>query len=81
MSDPSAAPWTTNHTLHLIAQTQSRPTPAADAQGDHWMEHRPTGLAIAVCNCGYTTGWIPKDQLPSLGQLIARHSPPTTTQP
>lgn len=72
---PDTGEWTTEHMLHLFNQIESRPA-AADHKGRRWMERRTTGLALAVCNCGYNTGWIPRDQMPSAGELLRRHGIP-----
>ncbi|MET9876565.1 hypothetical protein ABZZ36_18350 [Actinacidiphila glaucinigra] len=67
--------WTTDHKVTLLAQVESRPA-AADSQGQRWMERRHTGLVLAACNCGWTTGWVPKDQMPSTAELLGRHGVP-----
>lgn len=72
----TAEPWAAEHRLQVVAQTEARPTGAADSQGRHWLERRATGLAIAVCNCGWTTGWVPADELPSMPALLGRHGAP-----
>ncbi|WP_340382294.1 hypothetical protein U5640_36310 [Streptomyces sp. SS7] len=73
--------WATDHMLHLFNQIERRPTPAADDEGRHWMEARKTGLAIAVCNCGYSSGWIPRSTLPGRMRLLADHGTPVRTEP
>lgn len=72
--------WATDHTLHLFNQIERRPTPAADSQGQHWTEARKTGLVIAVCNCGYSSGWIPRSKLPGRLTLLAQHGTPLHTE-
>jgi hypothetical protein len=67
--------WATEHRLQVMAQTEARPA-SADSEGRHWLERRATGLAIALCNCGWTTGWVMADQLPTLPALIGRHGVP-----
>ena len=78
MSTPettAANTWATEHRLTVLAQTEGRPS-AADSHGQRWLERRATGLVLAACNCGYTTGWITKQTLPSSAWLIARHGVP-----
>lgn len=65
-------PWTLDHRLHVFNQIESRPG-QPNEKGEQWMERRLTGLVLAVCNCGFNTGWIPRDQLPSSGELLGRH--------
>ncbi|MFJ5059037.1 hypothetical protein ACIP96_06410 [Streptomyces nigra] len=65
--------WATPHALHVAQQIQSRLGPA-DEEGQRWMEHRRTGLVNASCNCGYSTGWIPREQLPATDELYRQHS-------
>lgn len=60
---PDTQPWTIDHRVTLFQQTKSRPGPV-DGNGDQWVEREATGLMLAVCNCGYTTGWIPKADMP-----------------
>ena len=64
----TSQPWTMDHDLSLLAQTQSRPG------DDGWMERRPTGKVRAVCACGYDTGLVERSELPSYEQLEAQHS-------
>ncbi|MFJ6645780.1 hypothetical protein ACIQPS_08975 [Streptomyces sp. NPDC091290] len=61
-------PWTQPHELHLFAQTVHRP-----AEDSDWREAQRTGLVHLLCNCGYSTGWIPRGQMPSLDELSAEH--------
>lgn len=75
MTAPGA--WATEHRLTLLKQIAGRPS-AADSEGQRWMEHRHTGLVLAACNCGYTTGWIPTEELPSEAWLLSHYGIPTT---
>lgn len=56
------APWTLDHDLHLFAQTESRPG-LLDAEGNEWMDCRPTGKVMVLCRCGYTSGPIDRTEL------------------
>ncbi|MDX3016743.1 hypothetical protein [Streptomyces acidiscabies] len=64
-------PWTTTHELHIFKQALRRPSD--DAQ---WWETQSSGLVHLLCNCGYSTGWIPQDQMPSREQLLNDHGTP-----
>lgn len=70
----TAQPWATQHQLHVYGQTESRPNPTTG-----WWERRATGLVHLLCNCGYTTGWIPRDQMPSREQMLDEHGSPGDT--
>jgi hypothetical protein len=61
-------PWDIPHQLTVQRQIRQRSGPT-DEHGQRWLEAEPTGLAIALCNCGLNTGWIPATQLPSREQL------------
>lgn len=76
MTDTAAGPWTTGHQLVVRRQWQTRPGPLDKASGVRWAETRETGLVLAACNCGYTTGWIPRADLPSRAEL-GTHGYPT----
>ncbi|WP_143608487.1 hypothetical protein [Streptomyces sp. CB03234] len=69
--------WTKRHQLHVRHQVESRPGPA-EPDGTQWIEHRATGMVHLLCNCGYTSGWIPVQELPSMGELLDRHGVATT---
>lgn len=64
--------WVANHQLHLLNQTASRPGPGG------WVERQPTGLSLAVCNCGYSSGWVATDQLRP-AELLSEHGMPLST--
>lgn len=64
-------PWAARHELHVYGQTESRPNPATG-----WWERQSTHLIHLLCNCGYSTGWIPRDQMPSREQLLSEHGTP-----
>lgn len=57
-------PWIIDHEVTLFAQVRTRRGPADD-NGQRWAEREPTGLMLAVCNCGLNTGWITRDQMPA----------------
>jgi hypothetical protein len=76
-----AGQWATDHTLHMFNQIEKRPGPETDSEGRHWTEARKTGLAIAVCNCGYSSGWVPRGKLPGRLSLLAQHGTPVPTEP
>lgn len=62
--------WTLAHSVTIHHQYQERPGALVDdGSGMRWIDAKPTGLAIALCNCGLNTGWVPRDQLPSAEQL------------
>lgn len=75
-----AGQWATDHTLHMFNQIAQQPGPA-DSEGRHYMEARKTGLVIAVCNCGYSSGWVPRGKLPGHLSLLAQHGTPVRTEP
>lgn len=58
----SPGPWKLEHQLHYINQIETRAGAPKDG-GPQWAEQRLTGLATVVCNCGYTCGWAPLQQL------------------
>ncbi|MBC2904019.1 hypothetical protein [Streptomyces cupreus] len=64
-------PWTTPHELRVFKQWERRPDGASG-----WMEAQPTGQVHLLCNCGYSTGWIQHEQMPSREQLVAEHGEP-----
>ncbi|MET7643037.1 hypothetical protein ABZS83_05210 [Streptomyces sp. NPDC005426] len=66
-------PWVAEHQLTIRTQIESRPGPADPATGERWAEHRKTGLVLVACNCGYTTGWTPAAELPTLAELTQGH--------
>lgn len=59
------------HSPHTLAQVESCVDP-----GDHHAVHRRfTGLVNYVCNCGFSSGWVPKDELPDSPDFILAHLP------
>jgi hypothetical protein len=70
-------PWTLGHQPHILMQMEARPGPAA-ANGTRWVERRLTGLGIALCSCGHTTGLVPSEQLPDTVQFAREHPPFTS---
>lgn len=67
-------PWTLEHRPRITNQTEARPGPL-QPDGHRWIECRPTGLGVASCSCGYTTGLIPREQLLDTRQLAREHPP------
>lgn len=63
--------WSKPHQLHMFRQVEQRP-----GEGSGWMEAQSAGLIHLLCNCGYSTGWIPEDQTPNRAQLLADHGVP-----
>lgn len=70
----SDEPWTLNHDPHIWRQHEARPGPP-DKDGVRSTERRFTGLGTATCSCGYTTGLVPKEQLPDLLDFFGEHTP------
>ncbi|MET9734297.1 hypothetical protein ABZZ79_27760 [Streptomyces sp. NPDC006458] len=72
---PGDVRWVLDHRLHVFAQTESRPGPV-NAEGEQWLECRPTGKAVIVCQCGYTSGLINRAEARATVQgLAAEHGP------
>lgn len=68
-------PWALDHQVHLFAQTESRPGPLT-AEGERWMQGRPTGKVMVVCTCGYNSGLIERAEMEStVAALAGEHSP------
>ncbi|MFH8668817.1 hypothetical protein ACH4F3_28610 [Streptomyces anulatus] len=67
VAPPEGQQWRTEHQLTIRTQIETRPGP------DGWAEHRKTGLSLVACNCGFTTGWTPDTDLPSLVELTSQH--------
>jgi hypothetical protein len=67
-------PWTLDHRLTWLPQTESRPGELT-AEGEQWMECRPTGKARVVCTCGYSTDLVDRSALPSNDDLREHHNP------
>lgn len=73
-------PWELEHRLHYLNQIETRPgTPKDD--GTRWAERRLTGLVNALCNCGYSSGWVPGDGMPLPSDMFAAHPHPGYTPP
>jgi len=68
-------PWAQSHRLHLFNQIESRPGPV-EADGTAWEETRATGFVHLLCNCGFSTGWIPRTRMPTPEELKAQHGVP-----
>jgi hypothetical protein len=64
--------WVRGHRLYVHQQTEAR-AGQSDATGARWQETRGTGLLHLVCNCGYSSGWILREDMPDLDQLKAEH--------
>lgn len=79
-TDPATATaetaWTMSHQLHVYCQVESKPDAVTG-----WWTHQATGLVHLLCNCGYSTGWIPQDQMPSRQQIVAEHGAPNREIP
>ncbi|MEE4546474.1 hypothetical protein V2S66_31480 [Streptomyces sp. V4-01] len=67
-------PWKPDHNPHILLQLEARPGPP-NARGIRSTERRLTGYGTACCSCGYTTGLLPRDQLPDLLTLVGEHTP------
>ncbi|MFE7791306.1 hypothetical protein [Streptomyces sp. NPDC057460] len=65
--------WTTEHRVTLLQQIETRPGDDAGA-GQRWMEARNTGRVLVACNCGYTSGWVRRSDLPDAAAVYAEHS-------
>jgi hypothetical protein len=70
--------WVRGHRLYLTQQTEAR-AGSADARAARWQETRSTGQMNLVCNCGYSSGWIARKDMPDLDQLRAEHGAPYET--
>lgn len=68
----ASQPWTPTHSLSLFTQTEVQ-----TREDGAWVSRRPTGLVNLVCNCGLSTGWIPRDQMPDDTELQG-HGVPLT---
>lgn len=42
---------------------------------EHAMHREASGLVLHYCNCGYTSGWVPAETLPTPAAFIAEHPP------
>lgn len=65
--------WAMDHHLQLLVQTEHR----ADPDPSRGTERRHTGLAMAACSCGYTSGLLPREELPDDEALRALHPRPS----
>jgi hypothetical protein len=63
--------WTAQHRLALYNQIETGP-PTSDG----WATNRAAGRVHLLCNCGYSSGWIDRKDLPSPDQLKAEHGVP-----
>ncbi|USQ82641.1 hypothetical protein NFX46_01965 [Streptomyces phaeoluteigriseus] len=71
--------WSKGHRLHIHNQIESRPGPI-EADGASWLENRATGMVHLACNCGYSSGWIPRREMPDPMHLKAEHGAPIESQ-
>jgi hypothetical protein len=67
-------PWTLEHRVHLFNQDEVRPGPP-DSDGTRWVERRLTGKANAVCNCGWSSGWMDRDELLAMREQLKTEHP------
>ena len=70
----SEEPWGLAHQPHILMQSEARPGPA-NTEGARWTERRLTGMGTALCSCGYTTGLLPREQLPEIRAFVGEHTP------
>jgi hypothetical protein len=71
ISKADVQPWVKPHVLQVFKQVERRPD-----KGSGWMETQGTGLVHLLCNCGYSTGWISREQVPNSEELAAEHEKP-----
>lgn len=69
------AGWELEHRLQGLAQIRSRPGPP-DEQGRQWMVRETTGLVSYQCNCGWSTGWVPRETVPLPDEAHRLHPAP-----
>jgi hypothetical protein len=69
------AAWTAQHRLALYNQIETTAGPVTE-RGQQWAETRGTGRVHLLCNCGWTSGWIDRKDMPSPEQLKAEHGVP-----
>jgi len=74
VSTPTEAEWVLDHNPAILLQAESRGG-EPNADGVRWIESRPTGLGMALCSCGYTTGLISRGQLPGPQRFADEHPP------
>jgi len=70
------AEWTAQHRLTLYNQIETTAGPITE-RGQQWAETRATGFVHLLCNCGYSTGWIPRTRMPTPEDLKAQHGVPS----
>ncbi|WP_097933749.1 MULTISPECIES: hypothetical protein [unclassified Streptomyces] len=58
------------HNLRVINQVRRTPN---QADNQTWPTNELTGMVHITCNCGYSTGWIPRDQAPDREKTRAEH--------
>ena len=73
-------PWEFTHRIHYLNQIETR-AGAPTADGTQWAENRLTGLVNVVCNCGYSSGWVPRDGMPLPADMIGAHPHPGYAPP
>jgi hypothetical protein len=61
-------------TLRQIAEC----VPPADGAA-HAKHVKLEPLALYLCNCGYSSGWVPEDTLPLASDFIDAHMPSAST--
>ncbi len=59
------------HEPKTVFQVESCVSPG----GHHALHRRFTGLAHYTCNCGYSSGWVPRGTLPPPTDFIRDHLP------
>ncbi|MEU5769808.1 hypothetical protein ABZ782_28225 [Streptomyces asoensis] len=67
--------WSKPHRLTIHNQIESRPGPLEE-DGRAWLENRSAGMVHLLCNCGYSTGWIRRQDMPDPTTLKAEHQAP-----
>lgn len=69
-----------DETFALVCRPQTlRQVRECTTQGStdkpHAVHRELTPLAHYLCNCGYSSGWVPEDTLPLGSDFIAEHAP------
>lgn len=64
------------HIPRMFDQVES----CVDPGDGHAVHHRRTGLVNYTCNCGYTSGWVPKGELPIPYDFTLDHLPAGVNQ-
>lgn len=50
--------WTVEHAWRGRIQTRTKPG-EPNEKGERWTLREFTGLAHVICNCGFSSGWVP----------------------